>query len=92
VKDGVHESAQLELDLPADWQPVELKKAGMCSHLPSSKTRRAVVFCIHCSGAFIDCGRAASTELQYSILYMISEKGTRRHFTADAPTDLTKAM
>ena len=26
MKDGVHRTAQLELDSPADWQPVQLKK------------------------------------------------------------------
>jgi len=28
VKDGVHKTAQLELDLPADRKPVQLKKTG----------------------------------------------------------------
>jgi len=28
VKDGVHKTAQLELDSPADRKPVQLKKAG----------------------------------------------------------------
>ena len=28
MKDRVHKTAQLELDSPADWQPVQLKKAG----------------------------------------------------------------
>jgi len=28
VKDGVHKTAQLELDSPADRKPVQLKKTG----------------------------------------------------------------
>ena len=28
MKDGVHKTAQLELDSPADWQSVQLKKTG----------------------------------------------------------------
>ena len=65
MKDGVHKTAQLELDSPADWQPVQLKKAGgdmlACAEL---EDRQAAAFCTRCSGAIVDCGRPASTELQ----------------------------
>jgi len=29
MKDRVHDTAQLELDPPADWKPVELEKAAL---------------------------------------------------------------